>query len=209
MRRHRFDPWVREIPWRSIWQLTPVFLPGKPCGQRSLVGCSPWSLKRVGHDLATKQQQYPVVWKYCSLFNHPSAKRILGCFQFLAIKKTTVMNTLVQVCVHWSVHLSEINCQSVWWLSCMVVTCQNVFQRGCVILHSYQQCVKGLVFPYPYQHQCCHSFILVIPWVCSFILWFYFASHWCNGAEHLLIYFFVICVSPLYWNICSCLLCCA
>ena len=25
-------------------------------GQRSLVGYSPWGLKRVGHDLATKQQ---------------------------------------------------------------------------------------------------------------------------------------------------------
>ena len=32
------------------WQPTPVFLPGKLLGQRSLVGCSPWGLKRVGHD---------------------------------------------------------------------------------------------------------------------------------------------------------------
>ena len=29
---------------------TPVFLPGKPHGQRSLVGYCPWSCKRVGHD---------------------------------------------------------------------------------------------------------------------------------------------------------------
>ena len=28
-RRHRFDPWVRKIPWRRKWQPTPVFLPGK------------------------------------------------------------------------------------------------------------------------------------------------------------------------------------
>ena len=27
---------------RRQWQLTPVLLPGKSCGQRSLVGCSPW-----------------------------------------------------------------------------------------------------------------------------------------------------------------------
>ena len=32
-------------------------LPGKSHGQRSLEGYSPWSCKRVGHDLATKQQQ--------------------------------------------------------------------------------------------------------------------------------------------------------
>ena len=31
------------------WQPTPVFLPGKPHGQRSLVGYSPWS-HRVRHD---------------------------------------------------------------------------------------------------------------------------------------------------------------
>ena len=31
-----FDPWVRKIPWRRKWQLTPVFLPGESHGQRSL-----------------------------------------------------------------------------------------------------------------------------------------------------------------------------
>ena len=33
-------PWVGKIPWRRKWQPTPVFLPGKPHGQRSLVGCN-------------------------------------------------------------------------------------------------------------------------------------------------------------------------
>ena len=28
--------------WRGHWRPTPVLLPGKPHGQRSLVGCSPW-----------------------------------------------------------------------------------------------------------------------------------------------------------------------
>ena len=40
-KRHRFDPWVGKILWRRIWQLTPVFLPGKSNGQRSLAGYSP------------------------------------------------------------------------------------------------------------------------------------------------------------------------
>ena len=38
-RRHRFDPWVRKILWSRKWQPTPVFLPGKFHGQRSLEGC--------------------------------------------------------------------------------------------------------------------------------------------------------------------------
>ena len=35
LKRHGFDPWVRKIPWRRVWQLTPVFLPGE----------SPWTEK--------------------------------------------------------------------------------------------------------------------------------------------------------------------
>ena len=42
-----FDPWVRNIPWRKEWFPTPVFLPAEFHGQRSLVGSSPWGLKRV------------------------------------------------------------------------------------------------------------------------------------------------------------------
>ena len=41
-----FDPWVRKIPWRRKWQPTPVFLPGKFHGQRSLAGYGPWSCKQ-------------------------------------------------------------------------------------------------------------------------------------------------------------------
>ena len=31
--------------WRKWWHPTPVLLPGKSPGRRSLVGCSPWGLK--------------------------------------------------------------------------------------------------------------------------------------------------------------------
>ena len=34
--RPRLDPWVRKIPWRREWPLTPVFLPGDSHGQRNL-----------------------------------------------------------------------------------------------------------------------------------------------------------------------------
>ena len=40
-KRCRFNPWVGKIPWRRAWQPTPVFLPGKSQGQRSLEGYSP------------------------------------------------------------------------------------------------------------------------------------------------------------------------
>ena len=37
-RKHGFDPWITEIPYRKKWQPTPVSLPGKPHGKRSLMG---------------------------------------------------------------------------------------------------------------------------------------------------------------------------
>ena len=46
-RRHKFNPWVRKTPWRRKWQPTPVFLPEKSHGQRSLVGYSPWGCKEL------------------------------------------------------------------------------------------------------------------------------------------------------------------
>ena len=50
-------PGLGRFPWRRKWQPSPVFLSGKSHGQRIPVGYSPWGLKRVRHDLATKQQQ--------------------------------------------------------------------------------------------------------------------------------------------------------
>ena len=46
------DPWVKKIPWSRKRQPTPVFLPGKFHGQRSLAGYSLGSLKRMGHNQA-------------------------------------------------------------------------------------------------------------------------------------------------------------
>ena len=45
MQKPGFDPWVRKIPWRRKWQPTPVLLPGKSHGQRSLVDYSSWISK--------------------------------------------------------------------------------------------------------------------------------------------------------------------
>ena len=45
--RDGFPPWVRKIPWRREWQPTPVFLPGKSHGLRSLAGYSLWGHKEL------------------------------------------------------------------------------------------------------------------------------------------------------------------
>ena len=53
-RRCGFSSWVRKIPWRRKWQLTPVLLPGESRGQKRQVGYSPWDRQESD---TTKQQQ--------------------------------------------------------------------------------------------------------------------------------------------------------
>ena len=81
-KRHRFSPWLGEISWGGEWQPTPVFLPGKSHGQRSLVGYCPWGHKEsdTAEDLRThthkanKRQNWSliqVIWLqgYSSFYN--------------------------------------------------------------------------------------------------------------------------------------------
>ena len=51
--RPGFSPWVGKILWRRKWQPTPVLLPGKSHGQRSVVGYSPLGLKESDTTEAT------------------------------------------------------------------------------------------------------------------------------------------------------------
>ena len=61
-RRHRFDPWVRKIPWRRKWQPAPVFCRGNPLDRGAW-----WA---TGHRVAKSQLQLskwackPLVLKY-------------------------------------------------------------------------------------------------------------------------------------------------
>ena len=71
---------VREIPCSRTWQRTPVFLPGKLHGQRSLAGYSPWN-HRVGHNWAQAEGTSYVMllldilgWNFCMCFVGKTSK---------------------------------------------------------------------------------------------------------------------------------------
>ena len=50
------DPILSDVAIISLaWQHTPVFLPGKSHGQKSLADYDPWGRKRVRYDFVTKQ----------------------------------------------------------------------------------------------------------------------------------------------------------
>ena len=62
MQETKFDPGIGKIPWRRKWQPTPVSLPGKFHGQRSLAGYSPW-----GHKESDTNEQLHF---HCSLLSN-------------------------------------------------------------------------------------------------------------------------------------------
>ena len=75
-----FNPWVWKISWRRKWQPTPVPLPGKSKGRRSLVGyIQSMGSQRVGHDWATSLS----LLLSSSLSLHPSYLLLLLKFLLL------------------------------------------------------------------------------------------------------------------------------
>jgi len=66
-RRRGFNPWDGNMPWKREWQPTPVFLPEKSHGQRSLVDYSPRGHKELD---MTEQLNNPdhstYQWNICS-----------------------------------------------------------------------------------------------------------------------------------------------
>ena len=74
---------------------TSIFLPGKSHGQRRLVGYSPWGHKRLGHILATKQQQpmsYSNIFRVLFLF-------IVFFLNILFFKISVFVHTHIRVCL--------------------------------------------------------------------------------------------------------------
>ena len=63
-RRPGLHPWVGKMTKHRKWQPTPVILPGKFHGQRSLAGYSPWNHKALDMtDWAHPYIYWAFVWK--------------------------------------------------------------------------------------------------------------------------------------------------
>ena len=68
-KRHRFNTWVRKIPWRMAWKHTPVFLPEESHGQRSLAatvhGVTEPDTTEVTACIHRQSSQNSVWYKHC------------------------------------------------------------------------------------------------------------------------------------------------
>ena len=73
--------------WRRQWHPTPVLLPGKSHGRGSLVGCSPWDSRTVGHDSETSLSLFTFLhwrrkWQPTPVFlpgESPGRGSLVGC----------------------------------------------------------------------------------------------------------------------------------
>ena len=80
-KRDGFNPWVRKVPWRRAWQLTPVFLPLESHGQRGLMGYSPQAHKEKDTTEATQQAHthfhflVQCLWYFASCVSHLNSLR--------------------------------------------------------------------------------------------------------------------------------------
>ena len=124
----QFDPWVGKIPWRRQWQPTPVFLPEKSHGQRSLAGHSPWDHRGsdTTEQLSTHEHSHTSVWGH-TLLVLPGICLIVE----LLANWVTLFNFLKD--------------------------CKTVFLTGCVILLSHQKCMRVPISSHPCQHLLCPS----------------------------------------------------
>ena len=117
--RHGFDPWNGKFPWRRKRQPTPVILPGKSHGQRSLVGYSPWGHKKL--DMTewlthTHTHTQFIAWNGREMLEH-------------------TMNVRAPMCVCECVCVRGVNCSMVLIVSISyTVTCIN-FYKGCLWRH--------------------------------------------------------------------------
>ena len=98
-KRHRFDPWVGKLSQSRKWQPTPIFLPGKFHGQRSLSGYSPWGHKES--DMAEHTHTHTHVY-----FIFDCARSSLLCGLLFSCGKQRLLSS----CSAWACYCSGFSC---------------------------------------------------------------------------------------------------
>ena len=96
---YTFIYYVAHIHWRRQWQPTPVFLPGKSQGWRSLVGCRLWGHTESDTTKVTQQQQHIYTHTHiCTPHTHTFSDSFplqVGYYIILSIVPCAIQQVLV------------------------------------------------------------------------------------------------------------------
>ena len=98
LKRHGFISQVGRIPWRRVWQPTPVFLPGESHGQRSLAGFSPQGRKESDTTEATQHTRLTAL--QCRVSFCCTAKQISCVFTYISSFLEERKSLKQQLCIH-------------------------------------------------------------------------------------------------------------
>ena len=79
----RFNPWVGKIPCGRKRQPTPVFLPGKFHGQRSLEGYSPWG--HIELDMTEQAHAHTHTHTHRSIWKTSQRRLLLSLFSHVQL----------------------------------------------------------------------------------------------------------------------------
>ena len=95
------DPWMGNIPWRRKWQPTPVFLPEKFHGQRSLAGQSPWGqeeLDKTAYTLSTltHHRVFPAPGTTTNVCSIEYLNRVINSPTYCKLKSKLMKNACFQ-----------------------------------------------------------------------------------------------------------------
>ena len=110
-KRRGFDPWVRKIHWRRKWQPTPIFLPGKSHGRRSLEDYSPRGQKS---------------WTRWSTHEYLVAVQSLRCVQLFTTPWTAACQAFLSFTISWSL-LKLMSIESVMASNHLIFCCPLLF----------------------------------------------------------------------------------
>ena len=200
MQETRVDPWIGKIPWRRKWQPSPVFLPGKSHGERSLAGYSPWGHKEWDTTWARNTSTHTHTHTRNHIFCIRSATDgHLGCFHIFSLTSNDAMNSgcryLFKIMILFPLEFLDrtLVLFLIFWGASILF-----FHSGCTNLYSYQQHTRLPFFPHPCQHLLPLIFWMVtvltdVRWKLLGVL----ISLRMSGIEHLSMCLLTICMSSL------------
>ena len=152
-----FYPSFIYLPWRRKWQPTPVLLPGKSHGRRSLISYSPW-----GHEESATTERLHF---YFSLYL--STHLAIICYQFISIDLSIyllfIYPSIHQACIYHlsfchlslhlsyylSVHLSSIYSSAICLATFLSTTCSSIYLSIYMPIYSPMNQSSYLSFIYP------------------------------------------------------------
>jgi len=139
---------VGKIPWRRKWQSTPVLLPGKSHGQRSLVGYSPWCRKESDttewlHFTSLGNKEF-MIWATVSSWS-------CFCWLYRASPSLAAKNII-----------NLISVLTIWWCPCVEPSLVLLEEGVC-----YDQCVllAKLLLAFALLHSVLQGQICLLPQV--------------------------------------------